>query len=34
MRIEREVINKFKAWKDTPNRKPIQGLRLRLQSAS
>ena len=23
MRIEREVINEFKAWKDTPNRKPI-----------
>ena len=23
MKIEREIINKFKAWKDTPDRKPI-----------
>ena len=23
MRIEREIINKFKAWKDAPDRKPI-----------
>ena len=23
MRIEREIINQFKAWKDAPNRKPI-----------
>ena len=23
MRIEREIINKFKAWKETPDRKPI-----------
>ncbi len=23
MRIERDIINKFKAWKDTPDRKPI-----------
>lgn len=23
MRIERDIINHFKAWKDTPNRKPI-----------
>ncbi len=23
MRIEREIIHQFKAWKDAPNRKPI-----------
>lgn len=23
MRIEREIINEFKSWKDSPNRKPI-----------
>ena len=23
MRIEREIINQFKAWKDAPDRKPI-----------
>jgi hypothetical protein len=23
MRIERDIINQFKAWKEAPNRKPI-----------